>query len=202
MTGKGLTLQLKVSGSSGKVTYAQTVGAAHLKVSATGKILGVAGLAAGTYEAKGTDKDAAGDRGIWAFTLTVKASRLTQVAPTTGTTVQGQAFIGQLKVSGAHGRHVIYTQSTGAPDLVVSSSGSVAAPLPVPAGVYKATGSVTDSFGDTGTWTFTLTVTAGASAEDVPAALGPGPGEQAGNFAGHASYGWRAVSEASPPRPD
>ena len=190
VAGKGLALQLKVSGSSGKVTFAQTVGAAHLKVSSTGKISGVAGLAAGTYKAKGTDKDAAGDTGLWTFTLTVKGSKLTQIAPTSGTTIHGQAFIGQLKVAGAHGR-ITYTQATGAPVLVVSSSGSVAAPLPVPAAVYKATGTVTDSFGDTGTWTFTLIVTTGASTQAVPAAVSPTPDERAGNVAGRGPYGGR-----------
>src|SRR5208283_1854516 len=67
--GKAFTGQLKVSGSSGTVTYAQSSGAPHLKVSSSGKISAAAGLAAGIYKAKGTAKDAYGDTGTWTFTL-------------------------------------------------------------------------------------------------------------------------------------
>ena len=121
-TGKGFTGQLEVSGAHGVVTYAQSTGAPHLKVSSSGKISAAATLAAGTYKAQGTARDILGDTGTWSFALTVVATKLTQLAPDTAMTATGKGFTGQLEVSGAHGV-VTYAQSTGAPHLTVSSSG-------------------------------------------------------------------------------
>ena len=158
-TGKAFTGQLEVSGSHGTVTYAQSTGAPDLKVSPSGAVSAPATLAAGTYKAAGTARDTLGDTGSWSFALTVTASKLTQVAPTSATTTLGKAFSGQLEVSGSRGT-VTYTQSSGAPDLTVSSSGKVSALATLAAGTYQATGIVKDTSGDTGTWSFTLTVTA------------------------------------------
>ncbi len=157
-TGKAFTVQLEVSGSSGTVTYAQSTGAPHLKVSSSGKISAAASLAAGTYKATGTAKDTYGDTGKWTFTLTVKATKLTQIAPKSGTTTAGQAFFGQLKVSGAHDT-VTYTQLTGAQVMTVSSSGKISAPATLAAATYEISGTVKDSLGDQGTWTYTFIVT-------------------------------------------
>ncbi len=157
-TGKAFTGQLKVSGSHGTVTYTQSTGAPDLKVSSSGKVSAPATLAAGTYKATGTVKDTSGDTGTWGYSLTVVATKFTQVAPTSATTTPGQAFTGQLKVSGSHGA-VSYAQSTGAPDLKISASGVVSAPATLTVGTYKATGSDKDTLGDTGTWSFTLTAT-------------------------------------------
>jgi len=64
----------------------------------------------------------------WSFALTVKGAKLTQVAPTTGTTTIGKAFPGQLEVSGSHGT-VTYAQTEADVQiLTVSSSGAVSAP--------------------------------------------------------------------------
>jgi hypothetical protein len=166
-TGKAFTGQLKVSGSHGTVTYAQSTGAPDLKVSSSGAVSAPATLAAGTYKAAGTARDSLGDTGSWSFTLTVKANKLTQIAPTKATTTTGKAFTGQLKVSGSHGT-VTYAQSTGAPDLKVSSSGAVSAPATLAAGTYKAAGTARDSLGDTGTWSFTLTVKANKLTQIAP----------------------------------
>jgi hypothetical protein len=103
--------------------------------------------------------------------LTVKANKLTQIAPTKATTTTGEAFTGQLKVSGSHGT-VTYAQSIGAPDLKVSSSGAVSAPATLAAGTYKAAGTARDSLGDTGTWSFTLTLKAAVSPQDLQATIG------------------------------
>jgi hypothetical protein len=166
-TGKSFTGQLKISGSHGTVTYAQSRGAPHLTVSSSGKVSAPATLVAGTYKATGTLKDASGDSGTWSYSLTVTASKIAQLAPTTGTTTTGKAFTGQLKVSGSHGT-VTYAQSTGAPHLTVSSSGKVSAPATLVAGTYRATGTVKDTSGDTGSWSFDLTVTAGKIAQVAP----------------------------------
>ncbi len=169
--GKAFTDQLEVSGSHGTVTYAQSSGAPHLKVSSSGKVSAPATLAAGTYKAKGTDRDSLGDAGIWSFTLKLTANKITQLAPTSATITAGKAFTDQLKVAGSRGT-VTFTQSSGAQILTVSSSGAVLAPEIFAAGIYKVTGTVRDSFGDTGTWSFTLTVDAAASPLDLQAAKG------------------------------
>jgi hypothetical protein len=166
-TGKSFTGQLKISGSHGMVTYAQSRGAPHLTVSSSGKVSAPATLVAGTYKATGTLKDASGDSGTWSYSLTVTASKIAQLAPTTGTTTTGKAFTGQLKISGSHGT-VTYAQSTGAPRLTVSSSGKVSAQATLVAGTYRATGTVKDTSGDTGSWSFDLTVTAGKIDQVAP----------------------------------
>jgi len=77
--------------------------------------------------------------------LTVKGAKLTQVAPTTGTTTIGKAFPGQLEVSGSHGT-VTYAQTEADVQiLTVSSSGAVSAPDIFTPGTYKITGTVKDT---------------------------------------------------------
>ncbi len=167
--GKAFRGQLKVSGAHGTVTYAQTQGAPHLKVSSSGKVSAPANLAKGTYRAKGTESDSFGDKGSWSFTLTVEGGRLAQVTPVKASTVTGRSFTGLLKFFGQHGK-LTYTQSSGAPYLRVSSSGAISAAGTLAAGTYKATGSAKDSFGDSGSWSFSLKVTATRLLQTAPVA--------------------------------
>ena len=192
-TGKAFTDQLKLSGSHGTVTYAQSTGAPQLKVSSSGKVSAPATLATGTYKATGTAKDTYGDTGTWTFTLvTVKSTKLTQIAPTTGTTTVGKSFTSQLEVSGAYGL-VDYTQLTGAQVLTVSASGKVSAPaaLLLTAAIYKITGTVRDSVGDTGTWSFTLTVGAAASPHDLQGTAGLQSHSPAGDLPAPVDLVWK-----------
>jgi hypothetical protein len=170
--GKSFTGQLSVSGAHGTVTYAQSTGAPHLKVSSSGKVSAGAGLAAGTYKASGTVKDAYGDTGKWTFTLTVKGAKLTQIFPTSGMTTAGRAFAGHLEVSGSHGA-VTYTQLTGAQIMTVLPSGEISAPATLAPATYKITGTMEDRLGDTGTWSFTLIVGTAVLPQDVPSAIVP-----------------------------
>ncbi|MGO9965440.1 MAG: beta strand repeat-containing protein [Acidimicrobiales bacterium] len=186
--GKALTGQLQVAGAHGTVTYAQSAGGLDLKVSSSGKISAAATLAAGTYKATGTARDTLGDTGDWIFTLTVIASKLTQVAPMTASTKAGKAFTGQLQVSAAHGT-VTYAQSTGSADLMVSSSGKITTAATLTAGTYKATGTARDRLGDTGDWSFTLTV--------LPSKLTQVAPDTAVNKVGKAFTGQLAVSGAT-----
>jgi putative sterol carrier protein len=197
--GKAFTGQLKVSGSSGTVTYAQSSGAPHLKVSSSGKISAAAGLAAGIYKAKGTAKDTYGDTGTWTFTLTVKGAKLTQVAPTTGTTTAGKAFTTTLEVSGSHGRVTFAESSTGTQILTVLPSGTLLAPDIFTPGTYKITGTVKDSLGDAGTWSFTLTVETAALPQNAETATSP-QHQDPGGVPGHASYARTAASGVRPSR--
>jgi hypothetical protein len=64
----------------------------------------------------------------------------------------------QLNVSHNDGP-VTFSQLTGAPNLVVASSGMVTTNgATLPQGTYKVTGATTDPYGDQGTFVFTLTV--------------------------------------------
>lgn len=161
--GKAFKSHLKVAGKHGQITYSQTSGALHLKVSSTGVISAPASLAPGTYKATGTMRDAAGGLGSWRFTLVVtkapKVHKLVQIAPLKGSTPTGKAFKGSLKVSGAQGK-VTFTQVTGAQVMTVSPTGEISAPATLAAATYVIEGTVKDAAGDTGTWTFTLVVAA------------------------------------------
>ena len=151
--------QLAVTGDSGAVTYVQATGTPSLIVSSSGLVTTSGTLAAGTYGATGTMSDPAGDAGSYTFALTV--GKLVQRTPTAASVASSSlsTFSEQLDV-GANLGTVTYVQTTGTPDLVVSSTGLVTALSTLSKGTYKATGTTSDPNGDIGTFTFTLTVTA------------------------------------------
>ena len=165
--GRAFHGRIRVSGALGAVTYSQSSGAPEVRVSSSGAITASATLAKGTYKATGEARDTDDDSGNWSFTLTVAATRLAQLSPTTAKTPTGHAYLTRLRISGAHG-NVFYSQSSGAPRLTVSSSGAISAPADLPAGQYKASGAVRDSFGDKGVWSFTLAVIAGPLVQVSP----------------------------------
>jgi major membrane immunogen (membrane-anchored lipoprotein) len=150
--------QLNVMGSDGAVTYVQTRGTPALIVSSSGLVTTSGPLVAGSYIAKGTTSDPAGDKGT--FALTLKVGALVQRAPLTVTvlTTSSTTFSTQLVV-GANLGAVTYVQTRGTPALIVSSSGLVTTSGPLAKGTYRAAGTVSDTTGDVGTFTFSLTVT-------------------------------------------
>src|ERR1019366_9266627 len=75
------------------------------------------------------------------------------------------------KTSGGTGG-ITFSQSTGAPRLRLSSSGKVTVGSTLARGNYTATGKVTDSYGDSGTWTYTLAVSASAITQAAPKSNG------------------------------
>ncbi len=151
--------QLVVTGNSGTVTFVPVTGTPSLNVSASGLLTTSGPLAAGTYSATGTMNDPDGDAGSYSFTLTV--GKLVQRTPTAGSVAASSlsTFSDQLSV-GANLGTVSYVQTTGSPDLAVSSSGVVTALPTLTKGTYTATGTTSDPNGDVGTFTYTLTVTA------------------------------------------
>ncbi|MGH6878667.1 MAG: beta strand repeat-containing protein, partial [Rhizomicrobium sp.] len=184
-TSAAFTAQLSVTGNVGPVTYAQTTGTG-LSVSASGKVTTTGTLSATTYTASGTVTDGYGDTGTWTYTLTVNPVAITQTTPTTGTatTATSAAFTAQLSVTGNVGP-VTYTQATGtatAPELHVTPTGAVTTGTTLAIGTYTATGSVTDAFGDTGTWTYTLTVDAGGLVQTNPFTYTVSPAQVAGFY--------------------
>jgi hypothetical protein len=130
-------------------------------VSSTGAVSTKGTLAAGTYTVSGTVTDAYGDSGTWSFTLTVTASTITQTAPTSAAVklTQLAGFKTQLNVTGNLGT-VTYTEATSADsgDVLVSATGQVTAKSTLAVGTYTVSGTVTDAYGDSGTWSFTLQV--------------------------------------------
>ena len=108
--------------------------------------------------------------GTWTYTLTVTATPITQVPPTTGTvpTTTSATFTDQLAVSGSPGT-ATFTTTTGTAALDVSPTGQVTTTGPLAAGSYAVSGTVADPYGDTpGTWTYTLTVTAVTLVQQPP----------------------------------
>ena len=162
-TGKAFSSHLEVSGSHGTVTFTQSSGTPSVRISSSGAVSAAAHLKAGTYAAKGTDKDSLGDTGTWSFTLSVKAKTIAQANPKVLTVTMDVALNDHLKVSGSHGS-VSFTQSVGSPHVRVSSSGAVSAAANLKAGTYVAVGTDRDSLGDTGSWRITLKVTPRKSA--------------------------------------
>jgi predicted RNA-binding protein with TRAM domain len=159
--------QLNTEHTIAPSTYAVTTPAAGINVSSSGAITTTGTLTSGTYSFSGTSADAYGNTIPWSFALTVSSSTISQTTPTTGFTVANTTFSGQLAVSGSHGT-LIYVQATGTPDVSVSSSGAVSASDTLAPNGYSASGTVSDSYGDTGTWTFDVTVSAGPITQTTP----------------------------------
>ncbi|MDE3064466.1 MAG: hypothetical protein KGJ36_02215 [Acidobacteriota bacterium] len=153
------TTQLVASGGVAPVAFTQTVGQPALRVDPTGLVTAGGGLAAGTYTASGTTSDAAGDTGSFRFTLVV--GQLGQAPPISATVTSDQsaAFTVQLAVTGNVGA-ATFSQASGQPSLIVSSSGVVTTSGPLAPGSYRASGTTSDATGDAGTFTFLLKVTA------------------------------------------
>jgi major membrane immunogen (membrane-anchored lipoprotein) len=151
--------QLNVTGSDGAVTYIQTSGTPALVVSASGLVTTSGALTAGSYVAKGTTSDPAGDKGT--FTLTVKVGALVQRDPIAASvlTTSSATFSNQLDV-GANLGPMTFVQTRGLPALIVSASGLVTTSGALAKGTYRVAGTVSDATGDVGTFSFALSVTA------------------------------------------
>ncbi len=148
--------QLSVAGENAPVSYVQLTGQPALSVSSSGLVTTSGTLAAGVYTATGTSS-ANGASGNFSFALSV--GLLTQNPPTSGAVSVGasSSFTDQLAVTGANGP-VTFTQTSGAPSLVVSSTGLLTASGSLARGTYVARGTDVDTSGDTGTFFFRLVV--------------------------------------------
>jgi len=114
-------------------------------------------LAAGIYTTTGTESDGAGDTGTFKLTVTVGALIQRQPTAAVVTTSDSATFKEQLDVGANLGAET-YVQTSGAPNVVVSSSGLVTTSGALATGNYKVAGTVSDATGDKGTFAFTLTV--------------------------------------------
>ena len=120
-------------------------------------------LRAGSYVAQGTDSDSDGDAGSWSYTLTVGTVPITQSSGSESgstTTAGSKGFTSQIITSGQVGTTENFSQTdTSTPaGVLVSTGGKVTTSGTLAAGMYVATGSDSDGYGDSGGWSFTLTV--------------------------------------------
>jgi uncharacterized protein YneR len=155
----GFTDQLAATGSNGAVTYTKSGGGPKLSVSASGAIATNGTLSVGVYTVTGTTSDPFGDGGTFTYTLTVTPGTITQSAPTAGsvTVAASFGFTDELAVAGNTGA-VTYAKTGGSTRLTVSAGGEVATTGLLLPGVYTASGTTSDPYGDSGTFTYALTV--------------------------------------------
>jgi hypothetical protein len=163
------TDHLRTTGNRGPVTFTKTGGTAGLKVSSGGKITTTGTLAVGTYDIVGTDSDAHFNTGTFTYVFIVKAVTITQTAPTAGSvTVAGSsAFTDQLNTTGNSGP-VTFAKTDGGTGLKVSSRGQITTTGTLAIGNHTATGTVSDAFGDVGTFTYSLFVAGGPPLQATP----------------------------------
>ena len=157
--------QVLVTNNNGPVTFTELSGAPSLVVSASGLVTASGPLAVGSYVATGTTVDAEGNTGTFSFTLAVGS--LTQSSPLKGSAKvsTSQKYTTQLVVANPVGA-VTFSQTTGAPSLIVSPSGVITTDGPLTAGTYGATGTELDAADDVGNFSFTLIV--GALVQRAP----------------------------------
>jgi len=171
-TSMRFTSQLAVTGNTATVTYAETVSPASgdVLVSATGAVTTKGTLRTGTYTVSGTTGDTNGDTGTWTYTLKVTAVTISQKAPTaaTTTTATSAGFSDQLTTTGGTGT-VTFTESAGTTtELLVSPEGRLTTKGTLHSGTHTVSGTLTDPYGDGGTWTFTLSVKSAAVTQKTP----------------------------------
>lgn len=151
------TDQLVITGSNGTTTYTQLGGSPSVLVSPTGLVSTVGQLPYGTYTVTGTMADSSGDNGTFTFSLAV--GLLGQSGPTYAviSADKSSTFTHQLVLSGANGS-VLFTQTVGAPTLIVSPTGLLSVNGQLPSGSYVVRGTTTDTYGDHGKFFFNLRV--------------------------------------------
>ena len=154
----------------GTLTWNQTSGSADLIVGTNGSVSTVGYLATGTYIASGTTHDSYGDMGTFTYTLTVTPDTITQGAPVSNSTTvtASSSFTDQLTATSGFVGTLSWHQTSGGANLVVATNGAVTTSGSLPVGRYTATGTVSDAYGDSGSWTYTLNVNASTITQGAP----------------------------------
>lgn len=125
----GFTHQIAVSRNNGVVTYVQTSGTPNLIVSPTGLVTSSGALTAGTYVARGTTSDVAGDHGTFVIMLNVEApgvlppSNAPQATKVRGHAVAGRTAVLTIMGTGFYGRPLV-TSHAGTVAEVVRDNGT------------------------------------------------------------------------------
>jgi len=156
------------SGFVGPVTFATSTPGFAITSGDVLESTGALGTGGSPYTVSGSDSDAYGDTGSWAYSLTVSATvtksgaTITQTSPTTGTVVDtaSQSFsAGPIMVAGNSGP-VTFITTKSSPALTVSPAGLITSTNQLSVGTYVVSGTDADTSGGTGMWTYTLSVTA------------------------------------------
>ncbi len=152
---------------AGAVTFTTSTSSSPsgLSVSSSGAVTTSGRLAAAVYTISGTDTDAYGDSGSWAYALTVSAVPIAQSSPSANAVSlsRSSTFADQLAATPGFTDSVAFSanEPSSPPGLTVSSSGGVTTTGTLAATTYTISGTDSDAYGDGGNWTYTLTVTAG-----------------------------------------
>jgi hypothetical protein len=162
---KAFTQALATTGETlgSTVSYTKTSGDAELVVSSLGVVsTNNTTLHKGTYTIAGTTDDLTGNgiTGTFSYTLTVSANALT-TTPTGPVTIVysqwGTWTVDLHTVGGLAGSNFTYTRNTSETNrLVVSSGGRITTTGQPSDATFFASGSVTDQYGNYGTWSYTL----------------------------------------------
>ena len=157
----GWTDHLHVSGNFGTVTYSTVSG--PVNVNSAGNITTSGTLPVGTYTATGTMSDPNGDTGTYSYALTVTTGNISTSCffACNGTiTPVSSGFTDSLLhyMPNSYGT-VTFTTASGSID--VASNGFVSVPSTLAVGTYTATGTMSDTNGDTGTYSYSLVVSTG-----------------------------------------
>jgi len=167
---------MNTTGAAGMVHYNNPVSTpAGLNVSqTTGGITTTGKLAVGTYTVTGDTSDTGGSNtGIYSYILVVAQTPILQTAPlgNTTTTALSPGFTDQLTTNGSG---VAFHETLPNPSLVVDLSGHVSTTGALAAGNHVANGTLSDSFGDGGSFTYSLSVAGGAITQVAPTSAAVG----------------------------
>ena len=160
------TTQLITTGNNGTVIYTQTSNTTQFNVSSSGALTTKLTLGVGTYSVSGTTADSSGlDVGNFTFTLIVTAATLaTTPSGTTITYSQWALFEATLITTGGAGNYTYVQDSTGqnAQLFFNPATGKITTAGTPSAATYTITGTVSDAYGDAGTWSYALVDPAGS----------------------------------------
>ena len=160
----GLSVQLWVDDNfaygHGGVAFTQATGQQYLNVSSSGLVTSANGLLSpGSYSVTGTDRDTQGNSGVYSFQLVVTSHGIVQSAPSYGSVASSNSagFTDQLSTSQNVGP-VTFVQTTGSSSIVISPTGVVTTTGLLTPGLYHASGTTTDAYGDSGSFLYALDV--------------------------------------------
>ena len=106
----------------------------------------------------GTTSDANGDSGTFSYTLTVTGVSIDQALTAGSVSTVGSAnFVSQL-LPYQNTAPVLYNQTSGSANVLVSASGAISTTSTLAAGTYTVSGTTSDANGDSGTFSYTLSI--------------------------------------------
>ena len=150
----------------GRVNCLQVTGADIFEQSTknNNKFLYIGNYAVGNYTMTGTTSDSSTNTGTFTYTLNITPVTILQTNPLSESVITNNSatFTSKLNFDSTTyyaGSSVTCLQTSSSTSLIVDSSGNVSTTGTLSIGTYTASGTTSDSLGDTGTFTYTLIVT-------------------------------------------